>query len=950
MTRYRALKTWQQANDYDISTAKIFISSIAVNTRTEELYVAYTFSRSAIVRMPLRCQSSSEVSVYVSDGVKYNIPQTYPRPRNGNLNSAKVTGFSLVTFPMHMEYDGDDNVLYWVEVYSHLSSGTSVGALGAVAVRRLQLDTLEVDYYAGNEGSFRSIIGRSTGYKDGFSNKAQLSYPVTLSFYSSTGKLGTGPQLYVADYGNSAIRRVSTWVDTPSPTLAPTISQRPTVAPTVSHRPTSSPTVAPTIRPTSPPSLFPTVAPSSSSPTSSAPTSSPTPLPSAEPTLAPTVSHAPTLQMAPTSIPTALNGDCLLITLVDEFGDGWSGATFILNHTGEVAPPVPGGPLHNQGNRYFTSDAYAPSPGDNPLVFQVCASLDEDRWSDRGSYTMEIHLPWEGVHNEWEILWQVATKSSGYYQIYSGDSKTRMDFNFGSSGEFEIREPPTRGLVKKFAECRRCRHPSPPPPPPPPHDPNPQPDTPLPKEHDLPFVLHDVVGDGWFLSSGLGTRYSISDNSKTHLLDSGTVCGDLIKEDCVTSLPDGDYYFRVGGAGDEDAALQVSWTFCGVSGGASEELSFAMHKGKCIPGRQQTAAAMGATVERTTVTMRGEVLVENVFASTLSVLDTVVMEAAIASILGVDEANVAVLSVCSTDPHVLCSSGYGDDDDNDDDNDDGHSGHRRTSMDPLPLVSHLTQLLTFKRHLTETYVLDITFVVSVVVEDYDVVGSNYHDVDRFVNDKQRALDDSFRDGSLQSTIRYFSSSYPSSTLSFARIDRVLPIRKTDISYSFVSLSSSPTPGPIGNGQAAVKHVIMDETLRQEGLIFIPVLLVALAAVAVLVAAMWRQVKTAELGQGTDDSTRGKGWRERVLGDGDGSERTEIHSERSATAASDGENDTLHNEKDLVRIPEADSRSRYRQREGMSRGNIIGMVNIHASAGEKNLRNQIQLNQDGESSV
>jgi len=312
MTRYRALKTWQQANDYDISTAKIFISSIAVNTRTEELYVAYTFSRSAIVRMPLRCQSSSEVSVYVSDGVKYNIPQTYPRPRNGNLNSAKVMGFSLVTFPMHMEYDGDDNVLYWVEVYSHLSSGTSVGALGAVAVRRLQLDTLEVDYYAGNEGSFRSIIGRSTGYKDGFSNKAQFSYPVTLSFYSSTGKLGTGPQLYVADYGNSAIRRVSTWVDTPSPTLAPTISQRPTVAPTVSHRPTSSPTVAPTIRPTSPPSLFPTVAPSSSSPTSSAPTSSPTPLPSAEPTLAPTVSHAPTLQMAPTSIPTALNGDCLL--------------------------------------------------------------------------------------------------------------------------------------------------------------------------------------------------------------------------------------------------------------------------------------------------------------------------------------------------------------------------------------------------------------------------------------------------------------------------------------------------------------------------------------------------------------------------------------------------------------------------------------------------------------
>ena len=309
--RYTALKNWQLANDYDITTRKVFVSSIAINNQNKVMYVAYTFARSAIVVTPLEPTSSASITILSSDGVVYNIPQTYPRPRNGNLFSAKVSGFALVTFPMHLHYDPDDNVLYWVEVYSHLSAGTSVGALGAVAVRRLKFSSNEVDYYAGDEGTFRNILGRTTGFRDGYSNRAQFSYPMSLAFYGSTGALGTGPQLYVSDYGNSAIRRVATVVNTGAPTLSPTISRQPTPAPSVSVPPSS----APTVRPSYSPSLSPTAAPSVHSPTfiptTSSPTVDPTPSPTSSPTTAPTVSTAPTLALEPTAVPTLLNGDCI---------------------------------------------------------------------------------------------------------------------------------------------------------------------------------------------------------------------------------------------------------------------------------------------------------------------------------------------------------------------------------------------------------------------------------------------------------------------------------------------------------------------------------------------------------------------------------------------------------------------------------------------------------------
>jgi hypothetical protein len=311
LTQYTALKKWQLANDYDISTKKVYISSIEIDSKRQVIYVAFTFTRSAIVQMPLNCRGISDISIFSTDGIAYNIPQTYPKPRNGNIFSSPISGFALFTFPMAMHYDAGDDVLYWTEAYAHLATGSASGALGALAVRRVKFSTYEVDYYAGNVGTFRAVVGKTVGYKDGPVDKAIFRLPTSISFYSSTGLWGTGPLMYICDNGNGAIRRVATVVGTQSPTQVPTLSMRPTARPSISLPPTSLPTRRPTLSPTMIPSGTPTTPVPSSVPSSSHPSLEPTPEPTGVPTSMPSISLAPTLFHAPTGSPTELDGDCL---------------------------------------------------------------------------------------------------------------------------------------------------------------------------------------------------------------------------------------------------------------------------------------------------------------------------------------------------------------------------------------------------------------------------------------------------------------------------------------------------------------------------------------------------------------------------------------------------------------------------------------------------------------
>jgi hypothetical protein len=834
--------------------------------------------------------------------------------------------------------------------------------------------------------------------------------------------------MYICDYGNSAIRRISTVVNTKAPTLAPSVSIRPTPAPSTSMRPTPSPSVSPTPRPSAVPTTEPTVHAPTQEPTSSSPTVSPTASPTAEPTQAPTISNMPTMALEPTSVPTMLNGDCLEITLFDEFGDGWGGLELTVNHTGKwKGPPgidytyvncsyangtIVNGSYANDTlvkctpvaqwkdaagaskskpkphskfdpNSYFSSKTLSPSLGQNPLVHRICASLDEYKHYQRGRYVLEIkHPKGEAIPNSWEIQWQVATKEGDYNNHIYGGLVSRVEFEFGDTGVFQLISADRRAIGADT--CRRCEHPPPKP-------------KPAANSHRLladvdddtsavesiypvPFVLHDSKGDGWFSSSGLGAKFSISDSSKTTQLSSGTICGDFLKEDCQTRLADGDYYFRVGGGGDENRD-QISWTFCGIHGKAMQQLSFAIMKGKCVPGHLSDAKDMIGTIEETKVTMRGEFVLSNVFAEDLNVMDTTAFETAIASLIHVKPVDVMVTEVCVTRGNKLCSTG--DDDENGDSRRRALVGHE----DSIPGRSLLSYV---SRSLSETYSLDVVFVAMMVTEDYDIQGSLYHDTVELFDKKKKYLDESFRKHEIQGEIRYSAATLGSSALAFAKVERMVPLRATDFNYNFKSTTAAPTPGPL-SGEAAVVHTkVVDETVAQEELVLTPVVLVGATVLVLAGLVLWTRRKGQEVvgeAEASKDEAVVGTWRNKVLGDD--TEETCSPKARSSVASEslepsrnkelDDGDGSMAGERDLYRISPSEVRpSRYKQSEaGRGKDSMIRMVHISGSgptgaSGEvschcnlrhidkavnnfvfvvqKIVRNQLQFSHDDDSSV
>jgi len=890
LTKYSALKTWQLDNGYDISQQKIFIQSIAINSNTNMMYVAYTYERSAIVEVPLQCTSSSEIRVLSSDNVVYNIPRTFPRPRNGMLNSAPIASYALVTFPMHMEYVEEDDVLYWLEVHSHMSDNK----LGAVAVRRLRFSSTgtgaddcdcalltcncgEIDYYAGDVGTFRSFLGRSIGYKDGFSDIAQFRVPLTMSVSSDM----VGPVIYVADSENSAIRKVHTFVDTPSPTAFPTFSHAPSLAPTVSLRPTPSPTTHPTASPTVQPTLTPTMHPMTANPTGSAPTSnpsssaptlSPSLVPSFSPSNRPTHSQAPTKAHEPSAAPTALNGECLDVVLLDEFGDGWLGAALAVNHTGFYEPPSSASkwadkqkpkpkpkpkpqpsahrvPHNDDPNAFSSSELKLVPASNNPVHFSICASLDEDRFHERGLYTLEVQsVTGAKIVNEWEMHWRVVMSSG---EMFSGSSKTSMTFDFNSEGEFMLVR--SRALAKDRERCQECMHPEPKPK----IKPKPKPKMgrahleglKSPPVHTIPFVLHSKSGYGWMTSKGndFGTMYSISDSSKTQLITAGSICEKSLKENCEIQLPDGDYYFRVGGAGDDNRD-DVAWTFCKVHSSSQSELSFSVANGECLPGALQRAEGMSDTIEATTVTMKGELLIDNVFEDELSQTAVEVLEAGIADSMRVSKEDVAVVYVCkmSRDDRSFCSEEWGVKDSTHISLHSTHSDFQKKDQEG--------------RYLSETFSYDVVFVISFIAEKYEVVGTHYHDVLQVSEMLSSTLSESFQSGSLEIAVRDGASNVNEAhSLSYVRIVEFVSPVETDLSYKFKKPSQKMLEGLTENTGSLSEVLVIDESLEQESLFFIPMAIV-IVIVALAVVMTRQRDGTDSLSESEDSS-----WRQAVFG-------------------------------------------------------------------------------------
>ena len=197
VTRYNVLTQWELANDYNTNKHKIYITSIAIQENTQNLFVSYSFQRNAIIYFPIHLKDVSDIRVLISDGVLWDqIPLYTPVSVDGylNLNHEQTNVPATVAFPIHMTMK--DNTLLWIEAFSYSSFGPARGVLGSLAVRRLDMATMYVGCLYGcmkmNGGNMNQIganvhaSDRSTHISsnaDDDSNDVdgELAYPISLS-------------------------------------------------------------------------------------------------------------------------------------------------------------------------------------------------------------------------------------------------------------------------------------------------------------------------------------------------------------------------------------------------------------------------------------------------------------------------------------------------------------------------------------------------------------------------------------------------------------------------------------------------------------------------------------------------------------------------------------------------------------------------------------------------
>jgi hypothetical protein len=216
------------------------------------------------------------------------------------------------------------------------------------------------------------------------------------------------------------------------------------------------------------------------------------------------------------------------------------------------------------------------------------------------------------------------------------------------------------------------------------------------------------------------------------------------------------------------------------------------------------------------------------------------------------------------------------------------------------------------RGLSTTYVLDVSFHVRVVTEDYGITGSVYHDGMGLFNRKKKLLDEGFLQKSLERSIREEAQAAAASSLAFCHTQHMVPLKSEGLTYRFQSVTTAPTPAPDGELRAAeVQYKTVDETVQQEEILLIPFAIVGASLLVVYVLARrsrgQSQLATVE--------TNGD-WRNKVFNSEHGSGSSVANNKIGTQSyVQSSEIEKVQNEavEDLHIIP--DVHSRYRQREG-----------------------------------
>mmetsp|Transcript_24963 Transcript_24963/g.46593 ORF Transcript_24963/g.46593 Transcript_24963/m.46593 type:complete len:1219 (-) Transcript_24963:1842-5498(-) len=302
---------------------------------------------------------------------------------------------------------------------------------------------------------------------------------------------------------------------------------------------------------------------------------------------------------------------CLVVSMFDEFGDGWDTAKLRVSYSDGTYD-------------YYYPDCNSP----NPLEFEYCPSMSHQG----GTYTFEVVHHKEAQFN-WEIEWKVQMNLLSHKDIwgnatdvYWADRHSKMSF-YWNPLELSFEEVSTERLIPATLSCRDCpdktrtahrrllagpdegfgeeeaaqplarqlRHAS---------------RTASPTVSPAPTMAQSAQFlseweklvmttsnplQPWFSTDRTGTYFMMSDLQGKKLLRQYSQCGGgttPLTHSCWTnypdSIPDGEYIARIGGARAGQAAGLHTWSFCGVDGGQLEHLQFKVLNGQCYPVQRFT--------------------------------------------------------------------------------------------------------------------------------------------------------------------------------------------------------------------------------------------------------------------------------------------------------------------------------------------------------------------------
>ena len=256
---------------------------------------------------------------------------------------------------------------------------------------------------------------------------------------------------------------------------------------------------------------------------------------------------------------------------------------------------------------------------------------------------------------------------------------------------------------------------------------------------DLTVTMYDSSGKGWYKPDYTGTSFYISDDSKTELIAYGTLENGTYSGYCEYCFGEGSFYFRVSANKQRDAR----WSFCHTNGSYSEQLSFHIEDGVCVPDALLTLEQICDKSYSSVVTVSGVLSVSGIPSEMFDKKNNPVLAEALASVVdGWDEENIGIVSA---ELNVRSMS------------------KSRGSLSPL------------------TY--DITFEVSFVPEiAFEFDGLSYDGVEDLVESLKEELTESAQSGDLTSAIKSIAQEYNVKQLTRVSIAELVSLSLSDITY------------------------------------------------------------------------------------------------------------------------------------------------------------------------